>query len=78
VLALRELQRAFVLALTDPLYRGLDAHIIVAANIPPARRIQVYRNNMLAILGGALESLYPVVRRLIGSDCFGALAKRYV
>ncbi len=73
----RELQRAFALALADPWYRGLDA-CIVAANLPPARRIQVYRNNILAILGGALESLYPVVRRLIGSDCFGALAKRYV
>lgn len=75
--ALRELQRAFALTLIDPLYRGLDARI-VAGGIPSERRTQVYRNNLFAALGGALEALYPVVRRLIGNECFGALAKRYV
>lgn len=75
--ALRELQATFALALVEPSYRGLDAHI-VPGGITSERRTQVYRNNMFATLGGALEALYPVVRRLIGGDCFAALARRYV
>lgn len=66
---LRELQTAFGRALTDP--RAVDVTAFVMADgIPAARRIQVYRNNLLANLGGALEAIYPVVRRLSGDEFF--------
>lgn len=74
---LRELQTAFGRALTDP--RAVDVTAFVMADgIPAARRIQVYRNNLLANLGGALEAIYPVVRRLSGDEFFRQVSRAYV
>jgi hypothetical protein len=42
------------------------------------RRLQVYRHNLETSLGAALAAVYPVVARLVGDDCFRALARRYV
>jgi len=77
VASLRELQRAFGRALVEP--ATVDAtRFVAAAGIPAVRRVQVYRNNVLANLCGALEAVYPVVRRLVGEGFFGQVAKRYV
>ncbi len=74
---LRELQRAFGRALIDP--GAVDvATFVMAEGIPAARRVQVYRNNVYANLGGALEAVYPVVRRLTGEEFFRSAVKAYV
>lgn len=48
--------------------RGVDAR----------QRLQVYRNNLQTSLRAALEAVYPVVARLVGSAFFGQLARRYI
>lgn len=75
--SLHELQRAFARALCDPAEEAICS-TIAAAGLTPSQRVQVYRNNVLANLGGALESVFPVLRRLVGSDFFGYAARRYV
>ena len=42
------------------------------------RRLAVYRNNVAHSLIEALASRFPVIRRLVGGDFFGALAKCYI
>lgn len=44
----------------------------------PARRFAVHRNNVLASLGDALAETFPVLREVVGADCFGALALAFV
>jgi hypothetical protein len=46
--------------------------------VSAVRRLQVYRNNVQASLRGALEAVYPVVVRLVGAACFGAVARRFI
>jgi hypothetical protein len=76
VTSLRELQRAFARALTEP-PSPQAAALVVAAGIPAERRLQVYRNNFLVTLQGALAAVYPVVRRLVGEGFFDHVARRY-
>lgn len=69
---LLELQRAFFAALDSdggvpPLFKGTLARDGFAA----------YRNNWLEGTRKALASDYPVVARLVGADCFAALARAY-
>lgn len=77
MLSLRNLQRTMADAL-------LQANEVVrldclrARSGPAARRLRVYRNNVRTTLTGALESGYPVVRRLLGAEYFRVLALRYV
>jgi hypothetical protein len=42
------------------------------------RRLHVYRNNVFASLGSALEAVYPVTARLVGAAFFRALARAYI
>ncbi len=42
------------------------------------RRFDVYRNNHLAGLAGALEMTFPTVRKLVGEEFFRAAAMEYV
>jgi len=73
---LRELQAAFACAVLDGRDGELDAHVVAGA-LPPARRIQVYRNNTRENLAQALRADYPVVVRLVGEDFFDYLAREY-
>ncbi len=41
-------------------------------------RMNIYRNNVLHSLSCALGDLYPVVKRLIGDQCFNAAAISYL
>jgi hypothetical protein len=45
---------------------------------PDARRFAVYRNNVAVGLIGALETRYPVSRRIVGEDLFRAMARAFV
>lgn len=42
------------------------------------RRMDVYRNNVAHGLATALAARFPVIRRLVGAEFFGALAKVYI
>lgn len=72
---LPELQARFSAALADP---GAPLPPVVARGLPSARRLAVYRNNSFAAQHGALAAIYPVTERLLGAECFGALAWRYL
>lgn len=41
-------------------------------------RFSIYRNNVMSSLTIALGDTYPVIRRLIGADCFNAVASDFV
>lgn len=41
-------------------------------------RLDIYRNNVLHSLRCALGDLYPVVKRLIGCDCFNLIAVDFI
>jgi hypothetical protein len=45
---------------------------------PAARRLDIHRNNTMIGLGAALADSYPVVARLVGEECFTALARAFV
>jgi len=53
-----------------------SAHII-AAGLPPAQRLDVYRNTMLGVLANALRLSFPAVHRLVGADFFEGAAQRF-
>ncbi|KTQ86452.1 hypothetical protein NS226_17890 [Aureimonas ureilytica] len=44
---------------------------------PDAGRFRIYRNNIGVALATALENRFPVMRRLVGEDCFAALTQAY-
>jgi hypothetical protein len=41
-------------------------------------RLSIYRNNVISSLTTALGDTYPVIKRLIGVDCFNAVASDFV
>jgi hypothetical protein len=75
--ALRDLQRGFAEAV---LTRNLDgfADAIAPGRFAPAQHLQIYRNNVTISLTAALEAVYPVVARLVGTDFFGYMADQFI
>jgi len=67
VASLRELQTQFADALTSG-NGDLVAPYVVANGIDPARRVGIYANNRRANFLATLESTFPVLARLAGSD----------
>ena len=55
--------------------RGASA--IDGDGLPPARRLQIYRNHYLITLTEALAATFPVVARLVGERCFDGLAREF-
>ena len=51
---------------------------IAASRIPPGERLEVYRNNVRGALMDTLRNLYPSVERLVGTECFDAIASQYI
>lgn len=54
--------------------RGFAAAILGAGGPP---RMAVYRANAFGNWRAALEGAYPIVQRIVGADCFAALARAY-
>lgn len=50
---------------------------IVADDLAPAARLQVYRNHYQITLTEALMATFPVVTRLVGERCFSGLAREF-
>ena len=60
---------------------GSDPELLALLADPPPqreRRLAVYRNNVRHALLGVLDAAFPVVRELIGADCFAAAALTFV
>jgi hypothetical protein len=49
-----------------------------ASLIQPEPNLAIYRNNMLSTLVNALQDIYPLVTKLVGSDFFRVAAKEYI
>jgi hypothetical protein len=75
---LRELQAAFARGVLDPGRAGALADRIVAGGLDPARRLAVYRDNVLVSLRRLLEGTFPATRRHLGPDRFADLALAFV
>jgi len=75
MLPLPELQQRFGSALRHAPGRALP---IRANGLSPERRLQVYRHNMQSALLSALETVYPVTRRLVGEEFFAMAAQAYI
>jgi len=70
-------ETSFAEALLDadrPIPYGITAHNAAVS----ARRFAVYRNNVVAGLGKALKSRFPVVEKIVGEEFFAAMARVFV
>lgn len=74
--SLLELQRAMKAALLTG--SGDIADAITPNGIAPAARLNVYRNNVLGNLTGALKLSFPAVERLVGPDFFAGTAQHFI
>ena len=63
----------FVRALTA----AQEEERLVSSRYPVTAGFRAYRHNVQANLQAALEGAYPVLTRVVGTDYFGYLAKRY-
>ncbi len=60
---------------------GSDPELLALLADPPPqreRRLAVYRNNVRHALLSVLDAAFPVVRELIGAECFTAVALTFV
>lgn len=70
-------QRTFAAALTDAAVEP-PSGLTTARGVSDAARFAVYRNNVVAGLGKALEQRFPVVRRLVGDEFFKGMARAFI
>jgi hypothetical protein len=70
-------QAAFKAAMLDPT-APVPAGIINPDGAPATKRFNVYRNNVAVSLSDALETAFPVVRKLVGDEFFRAMAGVYL
>jgi len=69
-------QAEFARALLDP-DRSAPQGLVGPDGLPSAKRFAVYRNNVVIGLIETLKAAFPVVRRLVGDEFFGAMARLY-
>ena len=75
--SLRELQTGFmreVFGANDVTYEKN----IATKKLAVTHRLAIYRNNVRSTLHGALQDVYPVVKRLVGEDFFRQMAREYL
>jgi hypothetical protein len=77
MLSLAERQGAFAAALVDP-QQPIPPGCVGPDGKPDAKRFAVYRNNVVVSLTEALHESYPAVVRILGEECFRALAPLYI
>lgn len=73
---LRDLQTDFVAAVFDE--RPEMSARVRAGRFPAAQHLQVYRNNVVESLTGALRAVYPVVEKLVGDGFFRYAVHEYL
>ena len=69
-------QSGFLSAVLDPDLPPPDG--LINHSRQPTRRFAVYRNNVVVGLTDALNSAFPVMRKLLGDEFFDAMAGIYV
>ena len=73
---LRDLQIAVAASLID---RSDQAEGRVKGGaLSPARRLAIYRHNMMSNLAGALKDVFPVVKRVVGDAFFQHAAEQFI
>lgn len=73
--SLREFQRSFRSALLG----GAEAPVEIRGGMPGTpTRLDIYRNNVIANLTGALRLTFPAVERLVGAEFFAASAAHFI
>jgi hypothetical protein len=70
-------QTVFTQALLDP-EMAIPDGLIDPEGRPAGKRFNVYRNNVVVSLMDAMETAFPVVQKLIGTENFRKLAGLYV
>lgn len=77
--SLRETQAVTLAAIRDGASAEAAAALLRSGfGLPPALRLQVYRNNHFESLIDALGAVYPVVRALVGEPFFRGVGRRCV
>ena len=75
--SLCDTQRAFSAALTDGA-RSAPAQALFALDpATAARRLALYRANVVGAVRRALAGTYPVLEQIVGADFFAGMARRY-
>ncbi len=74
---LANLQKEFWAALVDS-DNAVLASICDEGNLKPSERIDIYRTNVRSLHVSVLMSVYPVCEKILGSDYFKQIAKKYV
>ena len=69
-------QADFTTALLDP-DKPRPQGLVDPSGRPAGKRFDVYRNNVVSSLIGAMETAFPTIRRLVGDTFFGAMAGVY-
>jgi len=67
----------FTAALLDPA-RAVPEGLTDPEGRPAGKRFAVYRNNVAVSLTEALETAFPVIRKLVGEEFFAAMAGVYL
>lgn len=70
-------QTEFRTALLDP-SQSAPAGLVDPQGRPATKRFDVYRNNVAVSLTDALETAFPVIHKLLGTDFFRAMAGVYL
>jgi len=73
---LAELQHQFASALHYHA-KGEECHI-VSDHFSADERMQIYRNNFVVSLSEVLEATYPMLKALLGDECFAPIARHHV
>ncbi|HEY5019727.1 MAG TPA: DNA-binding domain-containing protein [Steroidobacteraceae bacterium] len=74
--SLHELQRRFAATLFDDASAPVSA-AIRSHGIDPGAGLEIYRRQLHATFRRALALEFPVIERLVGSDCFARLAREF-
>lgn len=74
---LANLQKEFWAALVDS-DNAVLASICDQGGLKPSDRMDIYRTNVRSLHVSVLISVYPVCEKILGSDCFKQIAKKYV
>lgn len=53
-------------------------HLLTSDRFSGGQRLHIYRNNYVISLSDVLAAGYPLLRAVIGEECFSALARHYV
>jgi hypothetical protein len=75
--SLHEVQRTFARGVVTGQFAGID-ECVVGDRPGALARLQIYRNHYRITLVDSLAATFAVVQRLLGEDCFSAIARVFV